>query len=261
MITLTKQDIYSNDKFSQERINHARLIRAVNDNDITLLLGSETGNYIIAQWNSAPILWVWTSNDITEKEKHEIIDFINENNEVNRIILKKDIFDFLKPEMIKNKTILNTQINPHPLLKKEQKGELSKATMDELQIVALFLAQHIEETDNETHTLEELLQRAKELIENGNFYIWRDEGGQMASFARLNFDDDTIGRIDIVFTDRNKRCQGFAGMLVFTLSKMLIESGRMPMLYTDSEYIASNKCYQNVGFVVQDQLIGVNLNK
>jgi len=263
MITLSKESINANDKFSRDRINHARLIQAASDNN-TLLFGSKKGNYIIAQWNSATIMWIWTSNDITEEEKQEIINFINERyltTELSRIIVKKDIFSLLNPKIIKNKTVLNTSINPNPILKKEVKGVLSKATMEEIRVIALFLGQHIEETDNEVHTLEEMLSRAKELIENENFYVWRDIDGQIVSFARLRFDDDKIGRIDIVFTNRDKRRQGFAGILIYHLSKIIIDSGKIPMLYTDSESLAANKAYQNVGFIVQEQLIGVNLDR
>ena len=263
MITLSKESINANNKFSQERINYARLLQAMNDDDI-LLFGSKKDDYIIAQWNSATIMWIWTSNDITEEEKQEILNFINEKyltTELRRVIIKKDIFSLLNPEIIKNKTIWNASINPTPVLNKEIKGELSKVTMEEIQIIALFLSQHIEETENEVHTLEEMLPIAKKLIENENFYAWRDVDGQIASFARLHFEDDEVGRIYTVFTNRDKRCQGFAGMLIYHLSKIIIDNGKIPMLYTDIESLAANKAYQNVGFMVQDQLIEVNLNR
>ena len=263
MFIIKKSDINANNKFSQEKVNHSKLLQ-ISSNENALLLGNATGNYIIGQSNPTTPLWVWTSADITKKEKQEIVGFINEKlstTELGQVIVKKAIFDLLNPEVIKSRMLLDAHTNPHPVLKREPKGELSKVNMSELQILAMFLVHDAEEIEKEVHTLEEMLPKAKELIENENFYAWRDEDGQIASIARLNYDDDKIARIDMVFTNRGKRCQGFAGMLTYILSKMALESGKLPMLYTDDEYPASNKAYQNVGFVLQDQFVDVTFDR
>lgn len=46
----------------------------------------------------------------------------------------------------------------------------------------------------------------------------------------------------------------YAGNLVYQVTKMIIDAGCLPMLYTDGDYAASNACYEKIGYVPQGRL-------
>ena len=39
-----------------------------------------------------------------------------------------------------------------------------------------------------------------------------------------------------------------------TFTKLALDAGYVPMLYTDADYVASNACYEKIGYVLQGKL-------
>ena len=79
----------------------------------------------------------------------------------------------------------------------------------------------------------------------------------MASFEV----ESSTAKISHVFTSREKRGKGYCKSLIHELTKKLLEEGYVPMLYTDYQYLASNRAYKKVGFQEKGMLIQYTIEK
>ena len=62
-------------------------------------------------------------------------------------------------------------------------------------------------------------------------------------------------------SDIEERKKGYCANLIYDLSNMLLNQNITPMLYTDYNYIPSNKSYMNVGYTKDGILVSFYLNK
>lgn len=85
------------------------------------------------------------------------------------------------------------------------------------------------------------------MIGSHNLSLWKcnDEVCAMAMIAHKT---NEIARINSVVTLREKRGNGYAGMLISKICKALIEDNIIPMLYADADNPSSNRAYQKIGF-------------
>lgn len=65
--------------------------------------------------------------------------------------------------------------------------------------------------------------------------------------------------VNSVYTKPEYRGRGFAGALVAHISTMILQNGKIPVLYTDLKNPASNKAYKNVGFSPKGRVDEVKL--
>ena len=65
------------------------------------------------------------------------------------------------------------------------------------------------------------------------------------------------GRVGNVYTLPERRRHGYAASLVYAITKIIAESGNIPTLYTDADYVASNVCYESIGYVKRGSLCTV----
>lgn len=92
-------------------------------------------------------------------------------------------------------------------------------------------------------------ENALSALENPNYYVWRAADGTIistASSGRLTNRFCTIGQ---VYTFPQYRNKGYAAACVAQLCDIVAQSGSTPMLYADAANPASNKAYQNIGFL------------
>lgn len=66
--------------------------------------------------------------------------------------------------------------------------------------------------------------------------------------------DGNMASINLVFTRPEFRRKHYAQNLVYQVTKLAIDAGYVPMLYTDADYTASNACYEKIGYVLRGEL-------
>jgi predicted GNAT family acetyltransferase len=89
-------------------------------------------------------------------------------------------------------------------------------------------------------------------IADASFRIAYDASGQALALAGFNLLPCDSARVGPVFTVKNARGAGVALALVADLTTEVFSKGTKDVfLFTDASYPASNKCYQQVGFVYQ----------
>lgn len=101
---------------------------------------------------------------------------------------------------------------------------------------------------------------AKAKIENGMIYVV-EKHSKLVSMAGWGRDIETSCSINLVFTPKHLRGNGYASSVTAELTQFLLDSGKQETnLYTDMSNPTSNKIYQNIGyeFVCDSIHIGVS---
>ena len=63
-----------------------------------------------------------------------------------------------------------------------------------------------------------------------------------------------MASINLVYTLPKERRKHYAENLVYQVTKLAVNEGLSPMLYTDADYPASNECYKKIGYVLRGSL-------
>ena len=77
-----------------------------------------------------------------------------------------------------------------------------------------------------------------------------------------NYDEvDGQAKLSHVYTPINERGKGYASNLVYSITNGLLKRGLVPLLYTDYNYIHSNKAYINAEYEDTGILINFSCSK
>ena len=63
-----------------------------------------------------------------------------------------------------------------------------------------------------------------------------------------------MASLNLVYTRPAFRRKHYAENLVYQVTKLAMDGGYVPMLYTDADYAASNACYEKIGYVLRGKL-------
>ena len=95
---------------------------------------------------------------------------------------------------------------------------------------------------------EEFCRRAvlKHLADN-TLFSWRNEKGELVALTSKG-DVNIYSKVSSVYTLPEHRRKGYAINLVAKVTEGILKSKRIPILYTDANYGASNSCYKKIGY-------------
>ena len=119
-----------------------------------------------------------------------------------------------------------------------------------------FLDWFHEETGIDQKDREGYRKDAEALIASGTMYFWRDEKGKDVASCSYGPTDD-MASINLVYTHPDYRRKHYAENMVFRVTEIAKEAGLTPMLYMDADYVASNACYEKIGYVLKGRLCAV----
>lgn len=251
-------------------------------NLITLIMNSEnpeylTDNktYLICRSSNITPIWIWTSNDISEEKQEEVLeklDTLLDDDKVLQVTSKEIIFKKIVDKYqekitrgyFKEKDYYLHMVTykcENPVLTKPIIGKKERPTMDDLETLKLFKKHDYEDTLTEEYsskvTDEHLLTKTLKHINDPNFYVWKVNERIVATASYVEEAEEA--RISCVFTNRDDRGNGYAGMLVYELCKEIIKKGKIPVIYADYDYLPSNKAYQKIGFKQVGDLYNVKI--
>ncbi len=98
-----------------------------------------------------------------------------------------------------------------------------------------------------------ILQKAKDYIAHSAFFLWKNGEGKTTACCSYK-PDGALASVGSVFTLPAFRRRHYAENLVYQVTRIVREKGFLPMLYTDADYIASNACYEKIGYVCRGRL-------
>ena len=94
---------------------------------------------------------------------------------------------------------------------------------------------------------------------NRSLYFWKDAEGKFVASCHWH-PNEGMAAIGLVFTKPEARRKHFAENLVYNVTRIAEEAGYLPMLYTDADYIASNSCYERIGYIKRGELCTVGID-
>ncbi|MBL4937619.1 GNAT family N-acetyltransferase [Clostridium sp. YIM B02515] len=236
-----------------------------------LELYSDNSHIIICRSSPDTAVWIWTDYTITKDNSQMLYECIYNEFEINTnitFVIKPVMCDIIK-KVIKDKIgkdscIITDMMTYHcvePIQPKDIDGFMQQADLSDIDIIAGYRADDLKEMNNINTSKEEQSNNSKSLIESGNLYVWKNSDGDITSIAFVAHRSQEQARINRVYTAPKYRNKGYAGMLMYELSKMLLNEGRIPVVYTDNTYPASNKAYKKVGYRECGGLYEIGLNK
>ncbi len=109
-------------------------------------------------------------------------------------------------------------------------------------------------------TMEQAEKDAQEFISDDKFYILRNPENKIVCMASYSVTEKQA-KINHVYTPIEERKKGYAANLIYIMTNDILKKGLVPLLYTDYNYIPSNKAYINVGYEDKGILINFSCSK
>lgn len=104
-------------------------------------------------------------------------------------------------------------------------------------------------------TLEQAKKDVDGFIEADNFFVLINPDGKVVSIAGFGVTENQA-KLSYVYTPNDEREKGYAANIIYLMTNELLKSGYVPLLYTDYNYIPSNRAYINAGY----EDIGILIN-
>lgn len=208
---------------------------------------------------SVPIfpVWIWTAKDATEEELNKIRECL-----VNEFPLEEGYTYNLSCELWKKLSLagrIKTNILSYrcDALGEEPKfcgGSMRKAkTADIPVLIPLY-----KDLEGEGFSDAICEERLKSRIDEDSLFVWLDGEGEIVAMAAGERNDGIYATVTSVYTVSSQRRKGYGKNLVYRITKALIEEGKIPILYADADYEASNGCYRKIGFRQVGSLLNVS---
>lgn len=210
-------------------------------------------------------VWIWTPDDAADKDMAAAYDVISENGLLDgnhNYNIKYKLADYFINRAKEEGKELSIRQNmyaydcPKSVEPQEKaSGELHKCTQDDFEeLVDLIDGFHnavgIDIMDRAAYE-----QNAKKFIEDRRTFFWQDKGITTACCKYVPNGD--MAGINLVYTKPECRRKHYAENLVYTVTELARAEGYLPMLYTDADYVASNACYEKIGYIRRGELCTV----
>lgn len=243
---------FLNDKYKFSLVGHNLGI------DETTIYSDEESYIFVLGKNHKPI-WLWTIDDIPKEKILEIKDCIEyfSNNGLTSFVCKETLYLQLKSsyDNLQSEELSGCYVCHEPIKPRECVGCLEKASEEDKLIITEMWYADCVEANPENHISYELAAKFTErFLESGTFYVWRDASGKIVSMIDYTVVDN-CAEVAHAYTLPEERGKGYMANSVYELTKIIIKNCLIPVLSTDYNYLASNKCYQNVGYQLDDKVV------
>lgn len=135
-------------------------------------------------------------------------------------------------------------------------GQMETADMADIDILTKVWQDMCIEMEGFHFELDDCYKRVKSQIDDGVLFVWRNEAGEIVATTNKG-SLGKFGKVAGVYTLPEYRRHGYAINLVHGVTKIILDEGLTPTLYTDGGYSASNECYKKIGYVQVGKLCTV----
>ena len=119
---------------------------------------------------------------------------------------------------------------------------------------------NIEMNGIEPITMEQAKKDVDEFIKSDSFYVLRNNSNKIVCMAGYGIVGNQA-KLNHVYTPVEERKKGYAANLIYLMTNDLLSRDLVPLLYTDYNYIPSNKAYINAGYEDTGILINFSCSK
>ena len=215
-------------------------------------------------------VWIWTPDAITDAEKEQAWQLAKEHTpmaEGYRYNLKYALAEYFiaraRAEGLNAHIATNMYAYDCPQVivpSAPTDGHFHLCTSEDTEEAADLIDRFHADIAADRTSREQCQALARQHIEEGGFFFWKDENGQTVACCSQRISDG-LGCVGSVYTKPEHRRKHYAQHLVYQVTKQIADAGYMPMLYTDADYVASNACYEKIGYVLRGKLCTIAANE
>lgn len=208
-------------------------------------------------------VWIWTEDNATEEDIERAYTLAKEHSLLDgghRFNLKYNLAHYFIERAAKDNKKLSICTNMyaydcHNLLPPTviADGHMHSCNDGDIEELANILDLFHRETNTDQSDYETYRLQSKAHISEGHTYFWKDSNQNTVASCKYVINGD-MASINLVFTRPEYRRRHYAENLVYRVTKIVMDAGYVPMLYTDADYIASNACYEKIGYVLKGKL-------
>lgn len=259
--------IFENVEFQKDKYKFNLIFKNLSSPELELY--SDEDSYMFCRGAKNLPTWIWTSDDFDKfkiGEIEELIKMYLTENEKDKFTCKKELYDLLKKD---NFNYLNTDdyfemgflICHHTKTPKKCNGILSKPTESDREVlVKYWYDDNMEMNGANPITMEQSKKDVETFITDDKFYVLRNTENKIVCMASYNIVGEQA-KINHVYTPTEERKKGYAANLIYLMTNDILKRGLVPLLYTDYNYIPSNKAYINAGYEDKGILINFSCSK
>ncbi|MEE5990998.1 MAG: GNAT family N-acetyltransferase, partial [Lachnospiraceae bacterium] len=136
-------------------------------------------------------------------------------------------------------------------------GKLHQCTENDIDVLVDFFDMFHNDVGIDKESREQYRIYAEDGIKTGTVYLWETTDGEFVASCNWHPAND-MGSVGLVYTREEHRRKHYAEQLVYQVTKIVQDVGYMPMLYTDADYVASNACYEKIGYILRGKLCTIS---
>lgn len=246
--------IFKSEEFLKDKSKFALIVQNLKSE--TVLLYSDEENYLICRGAIGWPTWIWTKDNIEidkVKEIEEAMELYLTEAPKDKFTCKKEFYELLVQDKF-DKLNLDDYFEMGSLSCKKTKtpklcdGVIGVPTNEDKDILVEYWYADCQEMNGvDSISLEQAEKDVQNFLESGTFYVWRNNAAKIVCMASYKQTAEQA-RLNHVYTPAEERKKGYAANLIYAMTNDLLDKGLVPLLYTDYNYIPSNKAYINAGY-------------
>lgn len=238
------------------------VLKRIMGGECKLLLSDHERLVICFTGHPFPV-WIWTPDDASEEEMEQAYRLAKENDllegkhhfnikySLAEYFIRRAAEDGSELKIITNMFAYDCLDPVRP--DTEADGCIYRCEMKDIEELVDFLDSFHKELSIDQKDISGYREDAAEFIQTGNMYLWKDIQGHSVASCKYAATGD-MASINLVFTLPEYRRRHYAENLVYQVTMRVKEAGYVPMLYTDADYVASNACYEKIGYILRGKL-------
>mgnify|MGYP000821193751 FL=1 len=183
----------------------------------------ETDNmsYVLCQGKTNWSVWVWTLDNLSLnklKELKEVLTSYLDNCEVH-VTSRRQVYDYLVntdyPYLEQDSYFEMGYLKCNKLLKPTKcEGYLDKVRVDEVDLLSEYVYLDRLELQLDVLNKEEAYNKAVNLLNDDNFYVWRNNNGKLVAYLNYVLVGNQA-KLGNVYTAKEERRKGYCANLVY----------------------------------------------
>lgn len=231
------------------------------------LLLTDHENIILCLSQDPYPVWIWTEDNASDEVMEKAFLLALENSFLDgkhRFNLKYPLAEYFIERAHKEGIDLSIETNmfaydcPSPIPPADYAdGEFHMCTTDDLDTLVDFFDDFHNAVEIDKLTRDEYRVKAEEGVKYGSLYLWKNSDGVYTSSCSWHPVRE-MATVGLVYTRKEHRRKHYAENLVYQVTKLAGDAGYLPMLYTDADYVASNACYEKIGYILRGKLCTIS---
>lgn len=255
------------------------VMRRILETECALIL-SDHEKILLCHSSEPYPVWIWTKDNASEEDMKAVFKLAEENgflDGAHTLNMKYDLADYFiqksgeKMTDTKGKVPtakkLSITINmlaydcPKPIPPAPSEiadGKIYQCQKEDVDELVKIRQQFQKQTGTAALSSEEYRYKSEEVINKGTMFFWKNADGKNVASCSFGPTGE-LASLGLVYTYPEYRRHHYAQNLVYGVTKIAEKAGYLPMLYTDADYVASNACYEKIGYIMRGKLCTIGV--